>query len=108
MKVITMTMRDEKIKKAFIEYLEKGTDERFFQALTNFTRLPYIGVAQNPDGLLFGDLWHTEADEKINWIGKPEPCYACDVEDVCTPWRYEPDVHLCPNCYETWDNEEED
>ena len=65
-------MRDEKIKKAFIEYLEKGTDERFFQALANFTNLPYIGMANTPDGEGFKDLWHIEADERIDWITKPE------------------------------------
>lgn len=63
-------MRDEKIKKAFIEYLEKGTDERFFQALTNFTNLPFIGMALTPDGEHFRDLWHMEADSDINWEGK--------------------------------------
>ena len=63
-------MRDQQIKEAFIEYLQKGTDERFFQALTNFTQLPYIGVAQNPNGLMFHDLWHTEADKEIEWAGK--------------------------------------
>ncbi len=63
-------MRDEKIKKAFIAYLEQSTDERFFQALTNFTLLPYIGVAGRPDGEGFKDLWHIEADDKIDWVGK--------------------------------------
>ncbi len=65
-------MRDEKIKRAFIEYLEKGTDERFFQALTNFTQLPYIGVASTPSGEGFRDLWHTEADKQIEWKGKSD------------------------------------
>ena len=72
MKVIILTMRDEKIKKAFIEYLQKGTDERFFQALTNFTQLPYIGFANTPDGQGFRDLWRIEADEQIVWKGKTE------------------------------------
>lgn len=71
MKVIT-TMRDKKIKEAFIEYLQQGTDERFFQALTNFTQLPYVGFASSPDGKNFRDLWHIEADEQIIWKGKEE------------------------------------
>jgi len=59
---VTTTMRDEKTKKAFIKYLEKATDERFFQALTNFTGIAYIGAADTPDGKNFKDLWHVEAD----------------------------------------------
>lgn len=63
-------MRDKAIKEAFIAYLQKGTDERFFQALTNFTQLPYIGVAGSPRGDSFMDLWHIEGDTEITWIGK--------------------------------------
>ena len=66
-------MRDEQIKQAFIAYLQQNTDERFFQALTNFTKLPYIGAADSPDGDNFKDLWHIEADKKINWQGKTAP-----------------------------------
>lgn len=65
-------MRDEKIKKAFIEYLQESNHERFFQALTNFTRLPYVGVASDPSGTNFKDLWHVEADKDINWVGKED------------------------------------
>jgi hypothetical protein len=63
-------MRDELIKKAFIEYLQKSSHERFFQALTNFTQLPYIGVADSPAGDGFKDLWHLEGDSGIEWVGK--------------------------------------
>lgn len=63
-------MRDKNIKEAFIEYLKQNTDERFFQALTNFCQLPYIGMANSPRGELFVDLWRVEADKDINWIGK--------------------------------------
>lgn len=63
-------MRDENIKKAFIAYLEKSESERFFQALTNFCQLPYIGMAINPSGEGFRDLWHIEADKTIEWRGK--------------------------------------
>ena len=63
-------MRDKQIKQAFIKYLQKESDERFFQALTNFTQLPYIGVASSPNGGEFKDLWHIEADKNIEWVGK--------------------------------------
>lgn len=63
-------MTDKEIKQAFIAYLEKSYSERFFQALTSFTQLPYIGVADKPDGQNFRDLWNVEADTTINWEGK--------------------------------------
>ena len=71
MKATTMIdKRDAEIKKAFIKYLEQNTDERFFQALTNFCQVPYLGYAITPRGEQFRDLWHMEADKDINWIGK--------------------------------------
>lgn len=60
-----MIYRDQKTKEAFIKYLQKNTDERFFQALTNFTGMPYIGIAASPAGDNFKDLWHTEADKVL-------------------------------------------
>ncbi|CAB4132365.1 hypothetical protein UFOVP253_10 [uncultured Caudovirales phage] len=63
-------MRDEQIKKAFIAYLEQSTDERFFQALTNFTQLPYIGSASDNVGSDFRDLWSLEADIDIEWVSR--------------------------------------
>lgn len=63
-------MRDENIKKAFIEYLQHSNDERFFQALTNFCQIPYIGAASDPNGENFTDLWHVEADKIVDWVGK--------------------------------------
>lgn len=67
-KMNKITVRDENIKQAFIEYLQKDTDERFFQALTNFTQLFQVGTVDNKNR--FVDLWHMEADEEIEWIGK--------------------------------------
>ena len=58
-----MSYRDEKTKKAFIKYLEKETDERFFQAIINFTGAAFIGVDETPSGKNFKDLWHVEADQ---------------------------------------------
>lgn len=64
-------MRDEQIKEGFIEYLQNSSrDLRFFQALTNFTQLPYIGMANDPEGGGFKDLWNMEADRDIEWVGK--------------------------------------
>ncbi len=71
MKATTMIdRRDAEIKRAFIKYLEQNTDERFFQALTNFIQVPYLGCAVTPGGEQFHNLWHVEADDKINWKGK--------------------------------------
>lgn len=58
--------RDQKTKEAFIKYLQQESDERFFQALTNFTGLPYVGTASTPDGADFKDLFHVEADGVVN------------------------------------------
>lgn len=63
-------MKDQNIKQAFIEYLKESNHERFFQALANFTQLPYIGVASDPAGRDFKELWHIEGDKEINWEGK--------------------------------------
>lgn len=57
-----MAYRDENMKKAFIKYLQQETDERFFQALSNFTGIQYIGAASTPDGKDFKDLFHIEGD----------------------------------------------
>ena len=63
-------MRDKKTKEAFIAYLQKNTNERFFQALTNFTGIAYIGAASTPDGKNFQDLWHVEADDSLVFEGQ--------------------------------------
>lgn len=63
-------MRDRLIKEAFIKYLQQETDERFFQALTNFCRLPYIGSANTPNGSGWRDLWYVEGDKDISWMGE--------------------------------------
>lgn len=65
--------KDENIKRAFIAYLEDSDQLRFFQALTNFCQVPYIGVASSPWGDDFKDLWRIEADKDVEWVGKGEP-----------------------------------
>lgn len=67
-----MAYRDQVTKEKFIEYLQKQTDERFFQALTNFTGYGYIGAATTPDGKNFKDLWHVEADKSFVWGDEDE------------------------------------
>ena len=61
---------DERIKQAFIDYLDDATDERFFQAITNFTQLPFIGFSHNQEGEEFKDLYYVDCDREINWVGK--------------------------------------
>lgn len=57
--------KDENIKRAFIAYLEDSDQQRFFQALTNFCQLPYIGVALSPSGDHFKDLWGSQLHQQL-------------------------------------------
>lgn len=65
--VVVKTYRDQKTKEAFIKYLQLQTDERFFQAVANFSGFGYLGAAGTPDGKNFRDLYHFEADENFNF-----------------------------------------
>ena len=58
-------IRDKRTKEAFIEYLVAHPDERFYQALTNFANVDFIGSASTPEGGDFEDLWNVEADERM-------------------------------------------
>ena len=69
---IMLSGRDAEAKQSLIEYLQKDTDERLFQAITNWSGIAYIGFANTPDGQGFRDLWNIEADEQIVWKGKTE------------------------------------
>lgn len=44
-----MTKAQQKAKK-FYEYVKKHPDERFWQALLNFTKVPYIMICDAPNG----------------------------------------------------------
>lgn len=70
-RLVAINGRDAVTKQKFIEYLQQDSDERFFQALTNFTGYGYIGAASRPDGTNFKDLWHVEADKSFVW-GEPD------------------------------------
>ena len=62
-----MVKRDAKTKQAFIEYLQQDTDERFWQAVSNFAKAHGLSehflvttneLPQPP----YKDLWNQESD----------------------------------------------
>lgn len=55
-------MRDQKTKEAFIKYLQKCTDERFFQALYNFC---FIRLSKEKCNLTLDNLHNVEADREL-------------------------------------------
>ncbi len=59
-KLITLNGRNSEAKQSLIEYLQKDTDERLFQAITNWSGVAYLGAASTPDGKDFHNLWHDE------------------------------------------------
>lgn len=65
---VTFTGRDREAKQGLLEYLLKDTDERLWQAITNFGRQErlignYLLTADEPDGSVgLQDLWNQEAD----------------------------------------------
>ena len=61
-KLITMNGRNAEAKQSLIEYLQKDTDERLFQAIANWSGVAYLGAASTPDGKDFHDLWHEEVN----------------------------------------------
>ena len=58
----TLSGRNAEAKQSLIEYLQKDTDERLFQAITNWSGLAYLGSASTPSGDDFHDLWHDEVN----------------------------------------------
>lgn len=52
--------RNSELLKEFVSYCEAHPDMRFWQALTNWSGLPFVGWAINPQGEGFRDLWHAE------------------------------------------------
>ena len=61
-KITTLSGRNAEAKQSLIEYLQKDTDERLFQAITNWSGLAYLGSASTPSGDDFHDLWHDEVN----------------------------------------------
>lgn len=61
-----MKIRDEKTRKLFIKYLEEHPDERFFQAVRNFSRCSFIlASATPPVNDKQQDTFYWECDEMI-------------------------------------------
>ncbi len=63
-----MVRRDAKTKQALIEYLQQDTDERFWQAISNFAKQHGLSehflvttdsLPQSP----YKDLWNQESDD---------------------------------------------
>lgn len=62
-----MAKRDAKTKQAFIEYLQQDTDERFWQAVSNFAKIHGLSehflVTTNELPMPpYKDLWNQESD----------------------------------------------
>ena len=45
----------QKKAKAFLKYVNEHLDQRFFQALLNFTKLPYILISDRPPSKCCGN-----------------------------------------------------
>lgn len=66
-----MTGRDHETKEALIEYLQKDTDERFWQAINNFAEARglcghfIITTDTPPTNFEFKDLWFQESDDLL-------------------------------------------
>ncbi len=63
-----MEKRDCKTKQALIEYLQKDTDERFWQAISNFAKEHglsehFLVTTNELPKLPYKDLWNQESDE---------------------------------------------
>ena len=61
-KMMKLSGRNAEAKQSLIEYLQKDTDERLFQAITNWSGIAYIGAASTPSGDNFQNLWHREIE----------------------------------------------
>ena len=64
---VMVVKRDAKTKQALIEYLQQDTDERFWQAITNFAKEHglsqhfIVTTDQIPEPPYY-DLWNQESD----------------------------------------------
>lgn len=56
-------MRSAKTKKAFIKYLKEHPEERFWQAVRNFSGRAFILAAHDPAGIL---------EDTFNWEENPD------------------------------------
>lgn len=63
-----MKIRDEKTRQLFIKYLEEHPDERFFQAIRNFTLEKlntYSSFICSTSGSSFEDTFNWKCDEML-------------------------------------------
>lgn len=63
-----MVRRDAKTKQALIEYLQQDTDERFWQAISNFAKQHglsehFLVTADSLPQFPYKDLWNQESDD---------------------------------------------
>lgn len=63
-----MVKRDHKTKQALIEYLQQDTDERFWQAISNFAKLHglsehFLVTTDSLPQFPYKDLWNQESDD---------------------------------------------
>jgi len=57
-----MKNKNKEMLDSFTEYCKENPRQRFFQALTNWMGVPYIGLAREPSGVGFIDLWNYEGE----------------------------------------------
>lgn len=56
-------IRNKTSKEKLIKYINEHPQERLFQAIANWSGVPYLGYADTPDGKNFRDLFHWDEDE---------------------------------------------
>lgn len=59
-----MTIRSQKTKEAFIKYLEDHPQERFWQAVRNFSKYNYIFGGYSPDKTDAKDTFYEEENNE--------------------------------------------
>lgn len=70
--------RNSEALNSFVGYCVAHPDQRFFQALTNWSGLPWVGWAESPSIKGFHDLWNEEVilrtgEETTEPINKKAP-----------------------------------
>ena len=61
-KLTKLKGRNAEAKQSLIQYLQEDTDERLFQAITNWSGLAHLGAASTPSGEGFHNLWYEEVN----------------------------------------------
>jgi len=58
-----MSTRNSKALESFTAYCVANPDQRFWQALTNWSGLPYVGWSESPILKGFHDMWNYEHEK---------------------------------------------